>query len=420
MNDSARATDGQECPPRTKNPAPQPAPPRKPKDCECDLPDTKPPEWKYSEPCKPDPSCHCPSTPTPSGPDCLQTLITEQAGKITEAESAKVFKTDLEAFVAKAKVAAQEYNLAKYDKLLKLWEEQDRDIAELIRKLECSLSCWKCILECYVCPIINDLHSSELQLYYTPVEDEKKDVVWKLWKDYHNDYFSKTKGYVSHNLYDVRYWCERDLDFKQRVLQRIKNVLAAWEKPAQTLDKNLADDAKLIADCSKAIGTDPSTAVYDIFLKLVPTHLAIAPPAPEKNEDVTPKSGTKYKITTRIDRKYTEFCKCDTGDPDTCCGPETGVLTWRRRLIGPQPYLIDPNDYFSLICCLIERRYKPAKDQLAVAEAASQKADDDIKRHKAKIDDALKTFEKTAKGAIPGNINCCDYKQKNEEDSAAT
>jgi len=386
MSDYAqRKPTGHECPPPPENPAGQPKPPGK--DCKPDLPETTPPEWKAPDKCVPDPGCNCPSKPSSSGPDCLQNLIDAETAEITAAERAKVFKTDLEAFLAKAKAAAQEYNRAKYEKLLKQWQDQDRDIAELIRKLVCALPCWACVIECYICPLIYDLHDSELRLYDGD------------WKDYYKDY-------KAHNLYDLRYWLDRDRDFKQQMLQRIKNVLAAWEKPAQTIEKNLADDVKLIADCNKALGTDPSTVVFDVFFKLVPMHLAIAPTA------------DSAELTTQIDAKFTQFCDCDKGDPDNCCGPDVGNVSWRQRLIGPQPYLVDPTLYFDIICCLVETRYLPAKDLVAKAEAAYQKTDNEIQRRKAQIDNALKTFEKDAKGAIPSDIDCCDYEQNDGEKPA--
>jgi len=375
---SQRKPGGHECPAPPDEPAPQP---HGPGDCKPDLPTTTPPKPDDPPKC-PDPPCNCPSKPTSSGPDCIQKLIDDEAAAITTAERAKAFKADLEAFLAKAKAAAQEYNRLKYDTLLQRWEDQDRDIAELIRKLVCALPCWKCVIECYICPIINDLRDSELRLY-----DGN-------WKDYSGDY-------KAHNLYDLRYWLDRDRDYKQQLLQRIKNVLAAWEKPAQTIEKNLADDAKLIVDCNKALGTDPSTVVYDVFFKLVPMHLAIAPPVSDEDPD------TK----TRIGKEFTEFCECDKGDPDDCCGPDVGKLTWRQRIIGPQPYLIDPSDYYKIICCLVESRYLPAKDQDAKAEAEYQNVDNEIQRRKGQIDNALKTLEKDAKGAIPSDIDCCDYEK---------
>ncbi|MGE5109247.1 MAG: hypothetical protein ACM3JB_00225, partial [Acidobacteriaceae bacterium] len=247
--------------------------------------------------------------------------------------------------------------------------------------------CWWCVIECHICPLINDLRDSEMRLYDGG------------WENYYSDY-------KFHDIYDRRYWRSRDLEYKQQVLQRIKNVLAAWEKPAQTIEKNLADDAKLIADCGKAIGADPSTAVVDVFLKLVPMHLAIAPPAASE------------ELKTQIGEEYTKFCECDEGETDNCCGPDVGRLSWRQRLIGPQPYLIDPNEYFKVICCLVTNRYSKAKEAVADADVAFQQVDNEIKRRKDQIDNALKTFEKDAKGAIPSDIDCCDYEKKNEETSA--
>jgi hypothetical protein len=294
---------------------------------------------------------------------------------MTVADKAKAFKTELEALQTKARAASQEYSTDKYGKLLKQWQEQDRQIAELIRKLVCAVPCWKCVIECYVCSLLNELHYSEVWLYG-----------------------DGTFCSDVHNLYDLRYWLERDLEAKQRRFQRIKSVLAAWEKPAQTIEKVLQDNAKLIADAEKALGTDSSKVVYDVFLKLVPMHLAIAPPA--KDADTT----------TKIDKKYTEFCGCDTGTPDDCCGPDVGELSLRERILGPQPYLIDPNDYFNVLCCLVKERYLPAKDKVADAEAAFQARDNEIKRRLAQIADALKpgAFEKAAKAAIPATIDCRD------------
>jgi hypothetical protein len=380
MSDYPRKPTGHECPPLPENPADQPHPPGD----KCgDLPTTTPPVLDPPEKCPdPVPPCNCPKPPG-SNSNCLESLIEKQAEQITVAEGAKAFKTDLEALLAKAKVAAQEYTRDKYDKLVKQWQDQDREIAELIRKLVCAVPCWRCIIECYVCPLINDLHDNEKWLYgdgtFCP------DV---------------------HNLYDLRYWLDRDREAKKLIFQRIKNVLAAWEKPAQTIEKTLADDAKRIADAGKALGTDAPKVVYDVFFWLVPMHLAIAPPA------------TDPDLTTKIGKEFTQFCDCDKGTPDNCCGPDVGKLSWRQNLIGPQPYLVDPNDYFNIICCLVENRYRPAKDAVAAAEAAFQTRDNEIKRRQAKIDNALKTFDKDAKGAIPSVVDCCDFEPDETEPKA--
>jgi hypothetical protein len=94
-------------------------------------------------------------------------------------------------------------------------------------------------------------------------------------------------------------------------------------------------------------------------------------------------------------------------------------LSLRQRLIGPQPYLIDPHLYFDVICCLVQNRYHPAKDALAQAEADWTTVDNLIKRYKAQVESGLKTFEKDAKGAIPLVVDCCDY-EKGDDDHDRT
>jgi hypothetical protein len=237
------------------------------------------------------------------------------------------------------------------------------------------VDCWRCVIECHVCSLLNELHYAEQRLY-------GDDAVQMI---------------SVRNLNDLLYWHTRNKDVLERRFNRIKSVLAAWEKPAQTIDKILADDAKLISDANKALGSD-AKVVYDVFLRLVPMHLAIAPP-----------SGSGW--VTRIGREFTQFCDCDIGIPDDCCGPDVGVWSLRQRLIGPQPYLIDPNFYFEVICCLVKQRYGPAKEALAKAEADLVTTDNLIKRTKTQIDDGLKSFDKDARGAIGSVIDCDIYEQ---------
>jgi hypothetical protein len=380
MSESTRTPNGHDCHPTTDNPAGQP---KTPQSDGCDTLPTNP-EPPLEEPKKcPDPACECPPKPG-SGSNCLEDLIGDQATPVAAGDKAKVFKADLEALLAKAKTAASEYNREKYQKLLKQWGEQDEQIAELLRKLDCNLTCWPCVLECLVCPRLYELRYAEQWLYGNDVMIA--DV---------------------HNLNDLLYWHSRNKDFLERRFNRVKTVLAAWEKPAQTIEKALADDAKLISDINKSLGSDPAKVLVDVFFKLVPMHLAIAPPA--EDEDTT----------TAIDKKFTEICKCDDGLPDDCCGPDVGVLSIRQRLIGPQPYLIDPNAYFDLICCLVKQRYAPAKDELSKAEAEYQKTEAKIKRYKALLEDGLKSFEKDAKGAIPGDLDCCDYEKRKDDSSSS-
>jgi len=369
---------GHECPPPPDDPAGQPKPPG----CECDpLPTTTPPVLDPPAKCPdPDPCCKCP-TPPGSNPNCLEDLIAKQTAEILIAGNADKLKKELEALLDSAKKAAAKYTRDKYEQLVAEWVKQDAAIAELIRKLVCAVPCWRCIIDCYVCPLLNDLHYAEKWLYddgqlYTSV----------------------------HDLYDLQYWYTRDKAAKQRRFNRIDSVLKAWGDPASTIEKALAADKALIDATNKIIGTEGGKAIYDVFLKLVPMHLAIAPPAGPDT-------------TTRIDEKFTRFCDCDKGTPDDCCGPDVGEWSLRQRLIGAQPYLIDPNDYFSLICCLVENRYVPAKDALSKADTDLTGVTNKIARYEKQLADGLNpdNFEKSAKGVIPSVIDCCDYEKDDDE-----
>lgn len=371
---------GHDCPPQV-NPADQPKPPGDKDKCE-KFPETTAPEPKEPELCpEPDDCCQCPPKPG-SDSNCLEKLLTEQAGDQAEADKAKAFKAELEALLAKAKTANDDYTRDKFKKLRDEWKKQDAAIAELIRKLVCAVPCWHCIIECHVCPLLNEIHYAEKRLYDDGV------------------LYTET-----HDLYDLQYWLTRDKDAKDRRAKRIKAVLTAWEKPAQTIEKALNDNKALIDAASKVIGSEPGKAIYDVFLRLIPLHLAIAPEA-------------SVNWTTGIDKKFTDFCNCNKGTPDDCCGPDVGELSLRQRLIGPQPYLIDPNDYFKIICCLVEKRYQPAQQALSKAESELAKVESRIARAKAQLEDGLKNFEKNAKGAIPSVIDCCDYEPKEQTEQS--
>ena len=157
------------------------------------------------------------------------------------------------------------------------------------------MPCWHCILDCYVCPLLNELHDVEKRLYDNG----------KLYEDVHD-------------IYDMQYWRKRDKEAKQRRFDRIDRVVKAWGSPADTIGKQLATNKGLIEAASKYIGTEPGKAIYDVFLKIVPMHLAIAPPR-----------GQGPDKTTYIDEKFTKFCECNKGTPDVCCGPNVGELSLR-------------------------------------------------------------------------------------------
>jgi hypothetical protein len=377
MSDYTRKTTGHECPPSPDNPAGQPNPPGG--DCK-PLPVCTPPVLDPPPKCPdPDPHCKCPTTPG-SNPNCLEDLIAKQTAEIVIAANADNLKKELEKLLVTAKAAAGKYTRDKYELLVAEWLKQDAAIAELIRKLVCAVPCWRCIIDCYVCPLLNDLHYAEKWLY-----DDGK-----LYTDVHD-------------LYDLQYWHTRDRAAKQRRFNRVDSVLKAWQDPAATIDKALATNKALIDSAGKLIGTEAGKAIYDVFLRLVPLHLAIAPPA-------------GHDTTTKIDEKFTRFCGCDTGTPDDCCGPDVGEWSLRQRLIGAQPYLIEPNDFFMLICCLVENRYLPAKDALGKSDTDLTTVTGRIARYVKQLEDGLNpdNFEKSAKGVIPSVIDCCDYEQDDE------
>src|SRR5436190_18725989 len=153
MNDYKRQQT-QDCPP-AKDPAPQPNPPGG--SCE-PLPTSTPPTVPTPKACPdPDPCCKCPTTPG-SDPTCLEQLIASQTNEIAAGKKAEAFKAELVQLLAKAKAANQEYTREKFDGLVKLWVDLDTDIAKFIARFVCNVSCWRCIIECYVCPLLDKLH----------------------------------------------------------------------------------------------------------------------------------------------------------------------------------------------------------------------------------------------------------------------
>ena len=340
--------------------------------------------------CEECPPADCQCLPEPSSTStCIEELITKQAVEIAAAEKAKAFKATLEALLGKAKAASLEYTHDAYEKLCKRWSEQDRDIAKLLHNLACGLPCWNCVIECHVCKALNDLQNVHHSLYY------------------------REKPFDAANLHDLACWYAQERDRKERHFNHIKGVVAAWESPAKTIDKLLTDNAKFIADAGKLVGSEPGKVVSDIVLKLVPSHMAIAPVAGLNWAT----AGAPWK--TNILKEFTDICPCDKGDSDHCCGVDLSAGSLRQMLIGPQPYLVGPNHYFEIICCLVEKRYEPAKNALGKAEAEQAALDEEIKKLKARLDSFPKTFEAAVKGTISGVVDCAKYKPASTESHAS-
>lgn len=379
MTSYGRSQTGRECPPPPEKPAEQPHPPDEDK-C-CDLAEPKIPDVNEPEPCPPS-KCKCPTPPVTDLKCCgLDDLIKEQATIVFSAERAVEFKKALEVLLKSAKDAAAKYTRGIYDTLIDQWVKEDACVVELIRKLVCAVPCWRCILDCHVCPLLDSLHITETKLY--------------------ND--TKYTDNVI-DLYDRRHWLIRYTNAKKRQFERITSVMTAWSSPAETISKALTANKSLIDSSFKVIGTEPGKAIYDVFFKIVPMHLAIAPPETSK-------------WTTNIDKRYTEFCECSKGAAEYCCGQNLGKLNLRQRLIGPQPYLIDPDKYFQLICCLVTKRWGPVKKTFDTAESKLKAVETEIANAEAQFKDGwIKSFEAAATGAIPSVINCCEY--EHSDDSA--
>lgn len=377
-----RKPHGHDCDP-SDNPADQPKPPSKGEDC----PKTEtppPPKWKDPDPCwKPDPCCKCPKGTEDPPTTCLHELIAEQNANSMVAQRADEFKAVLEEILKTAEAVRTEYTRGKYDDLVKEWKKQDDEIARVIRTLVCDVPCWKCVLSCHVCPLINDIYVAEKSLF-----DDGK-LISQI-----ND------------LEDFQYWHQRNKNAKQREFDRIDALLTAWKKPLESITDVLTKNKESIEKIKGLIPTDNGKAVFEMFVVLIPRHLAIAPPADDDK-------GT----TTKIDKKYTEFCPCEGLEPQNCCGPDVGPWILRMRSIQPQAYLIDPGEYFKLICCLVTKFYEPAKKALTEAEVGLADATALIASAKDRYEKGLENFAANADAAIPKVIKCCDYdKDRDDED----
>ena len=93
------------------------------------------------------------------------------------------------------------------------------------------------MIECDVCPLLYEIRDAEQWLY--------------------------GDGTLTDKVYSARPCIlarTRIATRSSAVFDRIKAVLAAWEKPAQTIEKILADNAKLIDDAEKILGNRPGQA----------------------------------------------------------------------------------------------------------------------------------------------------------------
>jgi hypothetical protein len=318
--------------------------------------------------------CCCP-TPPGSSTNCLDTLIKSQSELVKKADREKELVAELTDIQSKAASAQLEYTQTRYKDLLKIWQDQDKAIVDLVQKLVCAVPCWWCLLECRLCSELNAIRALERQVNGTG--------------ELTTEVFS---------LIDLEFWQTRNVASMQARVDRIKSVLAAWEKPSQTLGDALDKNAKLIEDTQKIIATDSAKAIFDVFMRLLPMHWAIRP-----------RGGT---VVSKIDAKFIDICKCDDGEPDDCCGPDVGVMSLRFRLLGPQPYLIDPAEFFGIICCLAKERLLPASNMLATATAELATTTADIARVEALIEEKTNSIETSFTAELGNPIDCEKYTRK--------
>ncbi|MDM0085081.1 hypothetical protein QTI17_31295 [Variovorax sp. J31P179] len=359
-----------------KDPAPQPH--GKAPDADC----TKPPYKNEPPPLTPPPDpcetcCSCPPAPEPEK-GCLDDLIRAEAATAAIGEEAKKSKAELEGFLAKMKAASAKYTPEAYTDLLKRWQDNDKLICEVIRKLLCNVPCWWCVIECEICPLINTIAADERRLKGT------------------NVLYTTTNS-----LYDQRYWWWREREIQADAFDSVNKVMLAWQDPFTTIDAalkaNLADATA--ANTGKMLGPELNKLLYDVFFRIVPLHLAIAPPA-----DVA---------VTCVQKKFVALCGCDKPNSrDDCCGPNIGLSNIRERLVGPQPFLIKPELFPDLICCLATNAYRPAKAALAKASAEFAAVDAEITSLKAGIDARIKSLPADAKIRLGKPIECKDYQPK--------
>lgn len=318
--------------------------------------------------------CKCPPQ-SPTISTYFDKLIQDQAGLLTEADRAKSFKADLEDIQKKAIAAQQDYTVDKRKALVEKWVIADNQISILINKLVRSVPCWDCLLECRICPLLYSIQELEDRL---------------------NGNGTLTTQVYS--LYDLHNWQDRNLAARQGVFDRIKAVLAAWEKPAVTIAKSLDDNQSVIDLITKNMTADPTAALYDAFIRLIPMHWSIRP----------------RDVESKIDKKYINICSCYDSEPDDCCGPDVGRSTVHWQLLGPQPYLVEVDKLFHIICCLVAERYSPAKAALAKAEVELGKTDRDIAKVKSDIESKKKSLPGDFKLGLENPPDCGKYTAKDE------
>jgi hypothetical protein len=332
----------------------------------------KPPHLEKPKRCEP--GCDCPTKPSPPQ-TCFDKMIAKQDNIASRAERANQIKADLQALKDKADAAKQTYTRQKYEDFKKRWKCLDKAIVTAIGTVTCDPKCWWCVVECHICPELYRIRWIEERLYGD----------------------GTLMGDV-HSLPDLEYWHERNVKTKQRAFDRIEAVLQAWKDPTTSIDAALTLNEQLVGNIR---GLDQAEGLRTVLFEIVPRHLAIAPRDVDSPRD----------IDTAIEQKYIDLCSdCDPApDPDDCCGPDVSLPSARQRLIPPQAFIVDPDRYMDVLCCLITQRYEPAQRQLENAKAIRDQIAADITALDQELKERLLNPLAKFKANIVLPIDCHKY-----------
>jgi len=304
-------------------------------------------------------------------------VITEESKKIAAADQAKAFVDVLGQIQKSANDAKGKYTRSVYESLRDGWIKFDGDLLlRVTKQLECTIRCWECVVECRLCPLLKAIRDRQLVL------DGKVDNLPKS----------------VDSLRELLCWHQRNVAFRQADFDRVNGVLTAWvTDPVGKLQKAMADNIDLAGKILDTMATDNVGALWNIFMRLLPLHMAIAP------------RGQK----SAIDPAYLTICdNCDPDDPTWCCTVHVGERSIRQQLIGPVPYIVDPDRYPDVICCLVTQRYQKASVLLAKAKAEYAEVQSRIERVTTEIGDRKKSLADDFKGDLTTPIDCKQYWKK--------
>lgn len=287
--------------------------------------------------------------------ESIETEIDKINGQLAAAERLKEYKATLEAMLQKAKSAMETYP-GKYPELLKRWQDQDRNLKDLLAKLPCSIQNWEELLRRGVTPLFKEIADLEDKLGTLPEGAEPATC-------------------PPDGLYAQRERQQLQLALLETRYDKARLALVAWEKPAPALEKILVENDRLAADLRKSIGLPEAPALlFDVFFKLLPMHYLVAPP------DAKSTRLNAEEIVVRIagERAWTDL----------------------TELLGPQPTLIEPGKYLDHILNYPFKDYNAAKTRLAEAAGALRHTEDKIKSAEKALDEKRKSLGKAARAAL--------------------